>query len=169
LRDLDTIAAALTAAETGHLVIATLHTNDAVQSIDRLVDSFPPHQQGQVRSQLALSLLAIVAQRLVPRADGKGRIVAVELMKNIPASSHLIREGKIHNIYTVMETHARQGMCTMDASLKQLYLKGLIRREEARRRMRNPDQLTTGGATLPTAVRVGGARPRGAAGGQAQG
>ena len=147
LRDLDTISAALTAAETGHLVITTLHTNDAVQSIDRLVDIFPPHQQNQVRSQLALSLLAVVAQRLVPRADGKGRTVAVELLRNNSASAHLIREGKIHNIYTVMETGARDGMCTMDASLKQLYLMGAVSREEARRRMRNPDQLTVGGAT----------------------
>jgi len=144
IRDLDTISAALTAAETGHLVITTLHTNDAVQSIDRLVDAFPPHQQNQVRSQLALSLLAVIAQRLVPRADGRGRSVAVEVMKNIAATAHLIREGKIHNIYTVMETQAREGMCTMDTSLKQLYLKGLITREEARRRMRNPQQLTAG-------------------------
>ncbi len=153
MRDLETIGAALTAAETGHLVITTLHTNDAVQSIDRLVDVFPPHQQNQIRSQLALSLLAVVAQRLVPRADGRGRIVAVEVMRNISATQHLIRDGKIHNIYTVMETHAREGMCTMDASLKSLYLQGLITRDEARRRMRNPDHLTTGGATLPSGVR----------------
>ncbi len=147
LRDLDTIAAALTAAETGHLVITTLHTNDAVQSMDRLVDIFPPHQQNQVRSQLALSLLAVVAQRLIPRADGRGRVVAVEILKNTNASAHLIREGKIHNIYTVMETSARDGMVTMDSALKQLYLAGMISRDEARRRMRNPDQLTVGGAT----------------------
>ena len=144
IRDLDTISAALTAAETGHLVITTLHTNDAVQSIDRLVDTFPPHQQSQVRSQLALCLLAVAAQRLVPRADGKGRVVAVELLKNNSAAAHLIREGKIHNIYTVMETHAREGMCTMDNALKQLYLKGLITRDEAKRRMRNPQMLTMG-------------------------
>lgn len=144
IRDLDTISAALTAAETGHLVITTLHTNDAVQSIDRLVDTFPSHQQNQVRSQLALSLLAVVAQRLVPRADDNGRVVAVELMKNNSATAHLIREGKIHNIYTVMETHAREGMRTMDNSLKQLYLKGLITRDEAKQRMRNPQMLTQG-------------------------
>jgi len=141
MRDLDTIRAALTAAETGHLVISTLHTNDAVQSIDRLVDSFPPHQQNQVRAQLSLSLLAVVAQRLLPRADGAGRIVAVELLRNNSASAHLIREGKIHNIYTVMETHVRDGMCTMDAALIELYQKMLITRDEARRCMRNPEHL----------------------------
>jgi twitching motility protein PilT len=151
IRDLETIATALTAAETGHLVITTLHTNDAMQSIDRLVDVFPPHQQSQVRSQLALSLLAVIAQRLVPRADGKGRVVAVELLRNNAASAHLIREGKTHNIYTVLETHAREGMCTMDASLKQLYQQGLITREEARRRMRSPDQLTMSGV-VPAAA-----------------
>ncbi len=158
IRDLDTISAALTAAETGHLVITTLHTNDAVQSTDRLVDAFPPYQQSQVKSQLALCLLVVIAQRLLPKADGSGRIVAVEILRNNPASAHLIRDGKIHNIYTVMETHAREGMCTMDASIKQLYLKGLITQDEARRRMRNPKQLTTGGAALPVAARVGGFR-----------
>jgi twitching motility protein PilT len=142
IRDLETISAALTAAETGHLVITTLHTNDAAQSIDRLVDAFPPHQQSQIRSQLALCLHGIIAQRLVPRADGKGRAVACEVMRNNAAAAHLIREGKIHNLYTVIETHARDGMCTMDSSLKQLYLKGVISRDEAKRRMRNPEQLT---------------------------
>jgi len=144
MRDLETMSAALTAAETGHLVITTLHTNDAVQSVDRLLDAFPPHQQGQVRTQLAFCLLAVIAQRLVPRSDGKGRIVAVEILRNIPAVAHLIREGKTHNIYTVMETHQREGMCTMDAALKKLYLRGLISREEARTRMRNPEQLSRG-------------------------
>jgi len=156
IRDLDTISAALTAAETGHLVITTLHTNDAVQSIDRLVDTFPPHQQSQVRSQLALCLLAVITQRLVPRADGKGRIVAVELLRNNSATAHLIREGKIHNIYTVMETHGREGMCTMDNALKQLYLKGLIAREEAQRRMRNPQMLTMGVSSRRSDAAAGG-------------
>jgi twitching motility protein PilT len=142
IRDLETIAAALTAAETGHLVITTLHTNDAAQSMDRLVDAFPPHQQSQVRSQLALCLLGIVSQRLVPTADGKGRAVACEILKCNSAARHLIREGKIHNIYTVLETHAREGMCTMDAALKRLYLQGKITRDQAKRLMRNPEQLT---------------------------
>ena len=148
MRDLETMSAALTAAETGHLVITTLHTNDAVQSVDRLLDTFPPHQQNQVRTQLAFCLLAVIAQRLVPQADGKGRVLAIEILRNIPAVGHLIREGKIHNIYTVMETQMREGMCTMDASLKRLYLRGLITREAARTRMRNPELLAHG-AVIP--------------------
>jgi len=148
MRDLDTIRAALTAAETGHLVLSTLHTNDAVQSIDRLVDSFPPHQQNQVRSQLALSLLAVIAQRLLPRADGRGRVVAVEILRNNSASAHLIREGKIHNIYTVMETHVRDGMCTMDTALMELYIKGMITSDAGRRHMRNPEHLKLNAANM---------------------
>ena len=141
MRDLETMATALTAAETGHLVIATLHTNDAVQSIDRIIDVFPPHQQPQVRAQLALCILAVISQRLLPRADGRGRIVAVEIMRGIPAVANLIREGKIHNIYTVMETQAKEGMQTMDAAIKTLYLKGLVTYEEAKQRMRDPKLL----------------------------
>lgn len=141
MRDLETVATTLTAAETGHLVIATLHTNDAVQSIDRMIDVFPPHQQQQVRSQLALCLLAVISQRLLPRADKTGRIVAVEVMRNIVAVANLIREGKIHNVYTVMETQSKEGMQTMDSSVKSLYLKGLITYEEAKQRMRDPKML----------------------------
>lgn len=141
MRDQETIATAITAAETGHLVITTLHTNDAVQTIDRILDCFPPHQQPQVRSQLAFSLLAVVAQRLIPTADGKGRAVACELLRNIPAVGHLIRDAKIQNLYTVMETHAREGMCTMDAGIKRLYLHGTISEEEAASRMRHPELL----------------------------
>ena len=141
MRDQETIATAITAAETGHLVITTLHTNDAVQTIDRILDCFPPHQQPQVRSQLAFSLLAVVAQRLIPTADGKGRAVACELLRNIPAVGHLIRDAKIQNLYTVMETHAREGMCTMDTSIKRLYLHGTISEEEAASRMRHPELL----------------------------
>ena len=141
MRDLETAATALTAAETGHLVIATLHTNDAVQSIDRIIDVFPPHQQQQVRSQLALSLLSVVSQRLLPKADQSGRIVAVEIMRNTPAVANLIREAKTHNIYTVMETHSKEGMQTMDSAIKALYLKGLIVYAEAKQRMRDPKML----------------------------
>ena len=154
MRDLDTIRTALTAAETGHLVISTLHTNDAVQSIDRLVDAFPPYQQSQVRSQLALSLLAVIAQRLMPRANDDGRIAAVEILRNNSASAHLIREGKIHNIYTVMETHARNGMCTMDATLTELFVKGTITRDEALRSMRNPEHLKMN-APAPQSLSMG--------------
>ncbi|MBI3097461.1 MAG: type IV pilus twitching motility protein PilT [Planctomycetes bacterium] len=141
MRDLDSIAAALTAAETGHLVIATLHTNDCVQAIDRLLDVFPSHQQGQVRQQLALGLQAVFAQRLLPRVDQKGRAVAMEILVNNPAVGHLIRDQKSHQIYTIMETHAREGMATLDSVLKDLYLKGIIRYEVAADRMRNPSLL----------------------------
>jgi twitching motility protein PilT len=138
MRDPESIAAALTAAETGHLVISTLHTNDCVQAVDRIIDSFAPHQQSQVRSQLSLALLAVIAQRLIPRTDGRGRIPAVEILRNSAAVANLLREEKTHQLYSVMETHARDGMKTLDASLKDLYLKGMIDFEEARMRMRNP-------------------------------
>ena len=141
MRDPESIACALSAAETGHLVIATVHTNDAVQAVDRLLDSFPPHQQPQVRSQMSLSLLGVVAQRLVPRKDGAGRIPAVEILRNTAAVAHLIREGKTHQLYAVLETHARDGMKTLDSALKDLYLRGVIEYEEARKRMRNPSLL----------------------------
>ncbi len=162
MRDLETMSAALTAAETGHLVITTLHTNDAVQSVDRLLDTFPPHQQGQVRTQLAFCLQAVIAQRLVPQADGKGRALAVEILRNVPAVGHLIREGKTHGIYTVMETQSREGMCTMDASLKRLYMRGLITRSDAQTRMRNPNLLTSGGlAPEPTGRGKGKSKSKG--------
>ncbi|MDP7135220.1 MAG: PilT/PilU family type 4a pilus ATPase, partial [Planctomycetota bacterium] len=141
MRDLETVSAALTAAETGHLVLSTLHTNDAVQAIDRLIDIFPPHSQGQVRAQLALSLLAVIAQRLICKTDNSSRTVAAEIMVNTPAVGNLIREGKVHQIYSIMETHAREGMTTMDNALKDLYLRGHITQEEARSRMRNPSNL----------------------------
>jgi twitching motility protein PilT len=141
MRDLETMRTALTAAETGHLVIATLHTNDAVQSVDRIIDSFPPHQQSQVRAQLAFCLQAILSQRLLPRKGGGERVLATELMCNNAAVANLIREGKAQQIYGVMETQARVGMYTMDFNVKDLYLRGLVEREEARRRMRNPQLL----------------------------
>jgi twitching motility protein PilT len=141
MRDPESIGCALSAAETGHLVIATVHTNDAVQAVDRLLDSFPSHQQGQVRSQLSLSLLGVLAQRLIPRKNGQGRVPAVEILRNTSAVAHLIREEKTHQLYAVMETHARDGMKTLDTSLKELYLKGSVDFEEARRRMRNPTLL----------------------------
>jgi twitching motility protein PilT len=141
MRDLETMRTALTAAETGHLVIATLHTNDAVQSVDRIIDSFPPHQQSQVRAQLSFCLLAILSQRLLPRKGGGERVLATELLCNNAAVANLVREGKTQQIYGVMETQARQGMYTMDSSLKDLYLKGVVEREAARRRMRSPQLL----------------------------
>ncbi len=140
MRDLETIQAALTAAETGHLVFATLHTNDAVQTIDRVVDVFPPGQQQQVRFQLSMVLLAIVSQRLVPRREG-GRVLACEVMIKNNAIANLIREQKSHQVYSVMETAAREGMITMDRSVKDLFAAGMITRDEAIGLMRNPKDL----------------------------
>ena len=144
MRDLETIQAALTAAETGHLVFATLHTNDAVQTIDRVVDVFPASQQQQIRFQLSMVLTAIVSQRLVPRRNG-GRVLACELMIKNNAIANLIREQKSHQVYSVMETAAREGMITMDRSVKELYAGGLITRDEAVGLMRNPKELQRAG------------------------
>ncbi|MGI6144599.1 MAG: type IV pilus twitching motility protein PilT [Peptococcia bacterium] len=120
LRDLETISTAITAAETGHLVLATLHTNSAAQSIDRIIDIFPPNQQEQIKVQLASTLQGIITQQLLPRADGKGMVLASEIMISIPAIRNLIREGKTHQIPTVLQTGTRWGMRTMDASLCEL-------------------------------------------------
>lgn len=133
MRDTETIASALTAAETGHLVLATLHTNDACQTVDRIVDVFPPHQQAQIRQQVAASLLAVVSQRLLPRADGSGRVAAFELMIATPAIRNLIREGKTHQIPNVIATSTSTGMRTLEKSLTELYRAGVVSYEEAAR------------------------------------
>lgn len=130
MRDLDTISTALTAAETGHLIFGTLHTNDAPQTIDRIVDVFPAHQQNQVRSQLANVLLAVVSQRLIPRAD-KGRVPAVEIMIKNHAVENLIRENKSYQIGNVIETSSQEGMITMDKSLAELVRRGIVSLEVA--------------------------------------
>lgn len=143
MRDLETIQAALRAAETGHLVLATLHTNDAVQSVDRIIDVFPGDQQQQIRFQLSMTLLAIISQRLLPREDGKGRVLAYELLKNNTAIANLIREGKTHQVYSVMETHTKDGMVTMDRSIKNLYMEGRIAHDDALAHVRNPKILST--------------------------
>ena len=119
MRDLETISTAITAAETGHLVFATLHTQDAPQTIDRIIDVFPPHQQQQVRVQLSTTLQGVVTQQLVPTVDGQGRVVACEVMVATPAIRNLIREGKVHQIYSAMQAGGRYGMQTMDMSLAQ--------------------------------------------------
>ncbi len=131
MRDLETIQTAITAAETGHLVISTLHTNDAVQSIDRIVDVFPPHQQTQIRMQLSLSLQGIIAQQLIPRLDKKGLIIAVEVLVATSAVRNLIRKSQTQEIYSMLEIGTKFGMQSMDASLKNLYLNKLISYEEA--------------------------------------
>lgn len=141
MRDLETITAALTAAETGHLVFATLHTNDAIQTVDRIIDVFPPGQQQQVRFQLSMALLAIVSQRLLPKVDNTGRVLAAEVLLNNNAIANLIREGKTHQVYSVVETSAKEGMLTLDRSLKSLYKHGLISYDEAAANMRNPKEI----------------------------
>jgi twitching motility protein PilT len=159
MRDLETISLAVTAAETGHLVFGTLHTQDAPQTVDRIIDVFPPHQQHQIRAQLANALQGIITQTLIPRRDGKGRVVACEVLVPTPGVRNLIREGKNHQIYSAMQTGGKFGMQTMDAALVELMRKGLISREEAEKRSSNPEELrrlaggTSGSAGGYTALR----------------
>jgi twitching motility protein PilT len=141
MRDLETISTALTAAETGHLVFATLHTQDTAQTVDRIVDVFPPDQQQQVRVQLSVALQGIVTQQLLPRADGQGRVVACEVLTPTPAVRNLIREGKTHQIYSALQTGGSFGMQTMDASLAQLVRQHKITRELAESRSSAPEEL----------------------------
>jgi twitching motility protein PilT len=130
MRDLETISTAVTLAETGHLVLATLHTYSAAQTIDRIIDIFPPYQQGQIKSQLSSVLTAVISQRLLPRIGG-GRVAAREILLNNEAVSNLIREGKIAQIKSTIETNATIGMVTLDRHLKELYQSGQITRETA--------------------------------------
>jgi twitching motility protein PilT len=141
MRDLETISTALTAAETGHLVFATLHTQDTAQTVDRIVDVFPPEQQQQVRVQLSVALQGIVTQQLLPTADGQGRCCAAEVLMPTPAVRNLIREGKSHQIYSALQTGGQFGMQTMDASLAQLVRQHRITRELAESRSSAPEEL----------------------------
>ena len=145
MRDAETISACLTAAETGHLVLSTLHTNSGPQTIDRIVDVFPPHQQGQLRMQLSLTLEAVLAQILLPTADGSGRVPAVEVMLATTAIRNLIREGKTHQMGSVIQTGAQIGMQTLDASLGHLVRQGTVRMETAAEFATAPDTLRSGG------------------------
>ncbi len=138
MRDMETIGAAITAAETGHLVLATLHANDAMQAIDRIIDVFPAHQQGQTRTQLAAGLLGVVSQRLLPRRDGAGRVPAFEVMVGTPAIRNLIRENKLHQGRSIMESARRDGMVTMDQALRVLYEAGEVSFEEIAQHMTSP-------------------------------
>ncbi|MCU1407425.1 MAG: type pilus twitching motility protein PilT [Glaciihabitans sp.] len=142
LRDHETISVALTAAETGHLVFATLHTRDAAQSIDRIIDVFPPHQQSQVRSQLAATLQGVVSQTLVPRAVGEGRVVATEVLVSTPAVANLIREGKTHQITSAMQAGRDHGMHTLDQKLAELVDIGTISHAAAVEKARDVAALT---------------------------
>ena len=142
MRDLETIETALTAAETGHLVLATLHTNSAVQTINRIIDVFPPHQQSQVRAQLSFVLEGVMTQMLLPRSDGHGRCLAVEIMIPNPAIRNLIREDKIHQIYSQMQIgQAKFGMQTMNQSLLALYQKRLLALDQILAVSPDPDEL----------------------------
>jgi twitching motility protein PilT len=141
MRDMETIGTALTAAETGHLVFATLHTQDAPQTVDRIIDVFPPAQQGQVRAQLAIGLQGIVTQTLVPTADGLGRCVAAEVLVPTPGVRNLIREHKTHQIYSLIQTGGQHGMQTMDASLAGLVRANRITMAAAEMRSSQPSEL----------------------------
>jgi twitching motility protein PilT len=141
LRDTETIAAALTAAETGHLVLATLHSNDCAQTVDRIIDVFPAHQQSQIRVQLASELSAVLAQRLLSRADGKGRVAAFEVMVATPAVRRLIRDGKTHQLANTLETAAGEGMVTLDRSISDHVRTGVVTLEEAARYMKSSPAL----------------------------
>jgi twitching motility protein PilT len=154
MRDLETISTALTAAETGHLVFATLHTQSTAQTVDRIIDVFPPHQQQQVRMQLSIALQGIVTQQLLPTADGSGRIVACEVMVPTPAIRNLIREGKTHQIYSALQTSGSVGMQTMDAHLAQLVRAGKVTRSLADQRSSVPEELKRllGGAATMNSV-----------------
>jgi twitching motility protein PilT len=141
MRDLETMSTALTAAETGHLVFATLHTQDTSQTVDRIVDSFPPAQQHQVRTQLSIALQGIVTQQLLPTADGQRRVCACEVLVPTPAVRNLIREGKTHQLYSALQTGGSHGMQTMDAALADLVRGGAITRELAGSRSSTPEEL----------------------------
>ncbi len=141
MRDLETIGAALTIAETGHLVLATLHTNSAAESINRIIDAFPSHQQSQVRAQLAFVLEGVVTQTLLPKARGTGRVCAAEVMVCTPAIRALIRDEKIHQIYSLMQAGKKHGMQTMNDSLQQLYFRREVELKEAVRRSADPAEL----------------------------
>jgi len=140
MRDLETIAATITLAETGHLVLATLHTPNAAQTVDRIIDVFPPYQQGQIRLQLAMALTGVIAQQLIPAKD-EGRVAVREVMINTPAVANLIRENKIAQLGSVIQTSAKEGMITMDRALKELYEAGQITKEVAKARAVSPQSI----------------------------
>ncbi|NLB34495.1 MAG: type IV pilus twitching motility protein PilT [Elusimicrobia bacterium] len=143
MRDLETISAALTLAETGHLVFATLHTTDAPQTVDRIIDVFPPFQQQQIRTQLSGVLKAVICQQLLPTADGKGRVAAREIMLVNSAIANLIREGKTHQIYSAIDTGGRSGMKSLDKDMASLVQRGLITRDVALSKANNPKLMET--------------------------
>jgi twitching motility protein PilT len=167
MRDLETISTALTAAETGHLVFATLHTQDAASTIDRVIDVFPASQQGQIRTQLAGTIQGVVAQALLPTADGQGRVPAIEILLPDDAVRNLIRQAKLEQIYSVMQTNTARGMQTMEQSLADLVIRRVVTRELALSRSSKAEQLdallTRAGVVVPDqANQIGGLRAAGA-------
>lgn len=141
MRDFETISVAITAAETGHLVLSTLHTIGAASTVDRVIDVFPPHQQQQIRVQFANVLEAVISQQLIPMMDGRGRVAAFEVMHANHAVRNLIREGKSHQLVSVMQTNRKMGMITMDESITQLFYEGKIDREMAIQFAQDPDGM----------------------------
>ena len=141
MRDFETISVAITAAETGHLVLSTLHTIGAASTVDRVIDVFPPHQQQQIRVQLANVLEAVISQQLIPTQDGKGRVAAFEVMHANHAVRNLIREGKSHQLPSVMQTNRKLGMITMDEAIQQLYFDGKIDKDNAINFAQDPDAM----------------------------
>jgi twitching motility protein PilT len=137
MRDLETISMALRAAETGHLVFSTLHTNSAADTIERMINAFPAHQQAQARLQVSGTIEAVIAQTLIPTADGQGRVAAMELMLATPAIRNLIRDEKIHQIPSTIQISRKTGMQSLDQSLKDLLMEGKISREDAIRKAVN--------------------------------
>jgi twitching motility protein PilT len=171
MRDLETMMTALTAAETGHLVFATLHTQDTAQTVDRIVDAFPPAQQHQVRVQLSIALQGVVTQQLLPTPDGKERVCATEVLVPTAGVRNLIREGKTHQIYSALQTGAAHGMQTMDASLVELVRSGKITQQMAERRSSTPGELKRlmGGGGLGNGAGMGSVQPMGAPNGGGMG
>ena len=143
MRDLETMSAALTLSETGHLVLTTLHTSDTMHAIQRIVDVFPPHHQNQIRLQLSLVLVGIVVQQLLPRATGRGRVAACEVMAATPSVGNLIRENQLQQLRSALQTGRKSGMCTMNHSFAELFESGLVTWEEIARRSSDVEELTT--------------------------
>ncbi len=141
LRDFETTQTAITAAETGHLVLATLHTTGCANAVDRIIDIFPPHQQHQVRVQLSMVLEGVIFQNLIPKATGSGRVLALEIMTGTPAIRHLVREGKTHMLPNAIQSGAEDGMISFDQSLRDLYLQGLISLDYAMMAAFNPEEF----------------------------
>ena len=159
MRDFETIEAALSIAETGHLTFATRHTNSASQTIDRIIDVFPAHQQAQVRSQVAMVLQGVMCQVLVPMVGGRGRVAAVEVLVPTPAVRHLIRENKLHQLYSTMQSgQDKVGIQTMNQSLATLYRQGVISRENALTASSNREELRGMLARRPVARHPSGSR-----------